>query len=111
MERNLLVGNGINIQFGGLDVYSGYATMNRVVENIKAGKYTILTENALDIDAQLEVLSGMVKVIDQIKAVSLPYFWKIIFWHLRYLTMGLGLVMVKNKMRNIEKLCLLSFVR
>lgn len=68
MERNLLVGNGINIQFGGLDVYSGYATMNRVVENIKAGKYTILTENALDIDAQLEVLSGMVKVINQIKA-------------------------------------------
>lgn len=68
MERNLLVGNGINIQFGGLDVYSGYATMNRVVENIKAGKYIALTENALDVDAQLEVLFGMVKVIDQIKA-------------------------------------------
>ena len=47
MERNLLVGNGINIQFGGIDVYSGSATMNRVVENIKAGKYTALTENNL----------------------------------------------------------------
>lgn len=34
MERNLLVGNGINIQFGGANEYSGYATMNRVVENI-----------------------------------------------------------------------------
>lgn len=68
MEHNLLVGNGINIQFGGVSVYSGYATMNRVVENIKAGKYTVLTENALDIDEQLEVLSGMVNVIDEIKA-------------------------------------------
>ncbi len=58
MERNLLVGNGINIQFGGLDVYSGSATMNRVVENIKVGKYTALTENALSIDEQLEILNG-----------------------------------------------------
>ncbi len=30
MERNLLVGNGINIQFGGLDVYSASATMNEI---------------------------------------------------------------------------------
>lgn len=68
MERNLLVGNGINIQFGGIDVYSGSATMNRVVENIKAGKYTALTENNLSIDEQYELLDKMVKVIDQIKA-------------------------------------------
>lgn len=68
MERNLLVGNGINIQFGGADAYSGYATMNRVVENIKAGKYTTLTENSLSVDDQLELLNGMVKVIDKIKA-------------------------------------------
>jgi len=68
MERNLLVGNGINIQFGGADAYSGYATMNRVVENIKAGKYTTLTENSLSVDDQLEVPNGMVKVIDKIKA-------------------------------------------
>lgn len=68
MERNLLVGNGINIQFGGLDAYSGSATMSRVIENIKAGKYTALTENALSVDEQLEILNGLVKVIDQIKA-------------------------------------------
>lgn len=68
MERNLLVGNGINIQFGGCDVYSGSATMNRVVKNIKAGKYTVLTENALSIDEQLEILNVIVKVIDQIRA-------------------------------------------
>ena len=68
MEQNLLVGNGINIQFGGADVYSGYATMSRVVKNIKKGKYTALTENSLTIDEQLDILNKMVKVIDQIKA-------------------------------------------
>ena len=68
MERNLLVGNGINIQFGGVDVYSSSAILNRVVENIKAGKYTVLTENSLSVDEQLELLDGLVKVIDQIKA-------------------------------------------
>ena len=68
MERNLLVGNGINIQFGGIDVYSGSATMDRVVKNIKAGKYTGLTENSLSVDEQYELLDKMVKIIDQIKA-------------------------------------------
>lgn len=68
MERNLLIGNGINIQFGGVDVYSGPATMNRIVENIKTGKYTALTENCLSIDEQCELLNKMVKIIDQIKA-------------------------------------------
>lgn len=68
MERNLLVGNGINIEFGGIDVYSNSAILNRVVENIKAGKYTALTENSLSVDQQLGLLDGMVKVIDQIKA-------------------------------------------
>ena len=68
MEQNLLIGNGINIQFGGFDVYSSSAIMNRVVENIKAGKYTALTEDALSADEQLELLDGMVKVINQIKA-------------------------------------------
>lgn len=67
MERNLLVGNGINIQFGGLDVYSSSAIMNRIVDNIKAGKYTALTENSLSIDEQLGLLEGMVKIINQIK--------------------------------------------
>lgn len=67
MERNLLVGNGINIQFGGFDVYSGCAIMNRVVKNIKAGKYTALTENSLSVEEQLGLLEGMVKVINQLK--------------------------------------------
>lgn len=71
MERNLLVGNGINIQFGGKDVYSGCATMNRVVENIKAGKYTALAENSLSTEEQLEFLEGLVNVINQIRGKKL----------------------------------------
>lgn len=67
MERNLLVGNGINIQFGGKDVYSSYATMSRVVDNIKAGKYTALTEGSLSTEEQLGLLEGLVNVINQIK--------------------------------------------
>lgn len=67
MERNLLVGNGINIQFGGKDVYSSYATMSRVVENIKSGRYTGLTEDSLSIEEQLGLLEGLVNIINQIK--------------------------------------------
>ncbi|MGX8833712.1 hypothetical protein ACWG0P_05805 [Amedibacillus sp. YH-ame6] len=67
MERNLLVGNGINIQFGGVDVYSSSAIMNRVVKNIKAGKYTALIDNSLSPDEQLGFMQGMVDIINQIK--------------------------------------------
>ena len=34
MEKNLLIGNGINIQFGGKEIYSGKAIMNRIIDNI-----------------------------------------------------------------------------
>lgn len=68
MERFLLVGNGINIQFGGIDAYSSSATMNRVLKNIKSDKYTLLTDNALSISEQLDILKELVDVINQIKA-------------------------------------------
>ena len=56
MERNLLVENGIKIQFAGVNAYSSSAIMSRVVENIKASKYTALTENSLSVDEQLGIL-------------------------------------------------------
>lgn len=68
MEKNLLIGNGINIQFGGTDVYSSYATMNRVVTNIKNNKYTILTDNSLSPNEQLGLLDGLTKIINGIKS-------------------------------------------
>ncbi|MCD7785698.1 MAG: hypothetical protein LUH18_09055 [Oscillospiraceae bacterium] len=74
MERNLLVGNGINIQFGGADAYSNSAIMARVVENIKAGKYTPLTENSLTVDEQLGNFEGLVQRIDKIKEGKLANF-------------------------------------
>lgn len=53
MEKHLLVGNGINIQFGGFDNYSNSAIIKRVIKNIKAGKYNELTENSLTPEEQL----------------------------------------------------------
>ena len=67
MEKYLLVGNGLNIQFGGDENYSNSAIMERVVKNIKAGKYVALTENNLTPEEQLEVLEGFVKIIDSIR--------------------------------------------
>lgn len=67
MERNLLVGNGINIQFGGSDIYSNSAIMARVVNNIKKGKYSALTEYSLTVEEQLGVFEDLVQWIDKIK--------------------------------------------
>ena len=39
MEKYLLVGNGIDIQFGGYENYSNSAIMSRVIKNINSGKY------------------------------------------------------------------------
>lgn len=39
MERNILFGNGINIEYGGFDTYSNKAIMSRLMENIKSDKY------------------------------------------------------------------------
>ena len=71
MEKNLLVGNGINIQFGGAEIYSSSATMSRIVTNIKNNKYTILTENSLTPKEQLEILNGLTKIINNIKSGKL----------------------------------------
>lgn len=35
MQKNLLVGNGINVQYGGYDVYSNEAIIKRVLDNIR----------------------------------------------------------------------------
>lgn len=38
MQKNLLVGNGINIQFGGYDSCSNEAIIKRVLKNINSGR-------------------------------------------------------------------------
>lgn len=52
MERNILIGNGINIEFGGKDKYSNYAILQRMFANIRAGKYCPLLPDC-DIDQQI----------------------------------------------------------
>ena len=39
MQKNILIGNGINIQFGGKDVYSNAAILKRMFDNMRDGKY------------------------------------------------------------------------
>ena len=68
MEKNLLVGNGINIQFGGFDIYSNSAIIKRVIKNINAGKYIAFTEGSLTPKEQLRLLEGLVKIINNIKS-------------------------------------------
>ena len=68
MEKYLLVGNGIDIPFGGYENYSNSAIMSRVIKNINSGKYVALTENSLNPKEQLEMLEQFVKIIDSIKA-------------------------------------------
>lgn len=68
MEKSLLVGNGINIQFGGLDSYSNAAIMTRAIKNIKSGKFNELAENNLSEKEQIETFEGLVRIIDNIKS-------------------------------------------
>lgn len=39
MQKSILIGNGINIQFGGFENYSNTAILKRMFRNIRAGKY------------------------------------------------------------------------
>jgi len=56
MQRNILIGNGINIQFGGIDQYSNSAILHRMFGNMKEGKYLpILPDCAIE---QLKIWRG-----------------------------------------------------
>lgn len=49
MERNILIGNGINIEFGGKDKYSNHGILQRMFANMRAGRYTaILPDCSID---------------------------------------------------------------
>ena len=52
MQRNILIGNGINIQFGGKDVYSNAAILKRMFENMRSGKYCQILP-ACSVDEQI----------------------------------------------------------
>lgn len=74
MNKSILVGNGINIEFGGYNNYSSSAIMQRVVDNIHSGKYQRLVKNILSEDEIIETLEGLVDIINLIKSGKLSQY-------------------------------------
>ena len=62
MQRNILIGNGINIEFGGKDNYSNSAIMRRMFTNIRNGKYRELLY-PLSVDEHIELFEGLKNVL------------------------------------------------
>ncbi len=57
MQRNLLVGNGINIQFGGYENYSNEAIIKRVINNIETER----TKGYLSVCSKDEIIEFLEK--------------------------------------------------
>lgn len=66
LTKSIIIGNGINIQFDEKKDYTCSAIMERVVSNIKAGKYQQLFDNQISADNLLELLNALCSVIDAI---------------------------------------------
>ena len=47
--KTLIVGNGIDIQFGGVSEYGNYAILERMLKNVNADKYSVLGFSKLDL--------------------------------------------------------------
>lgn len=62
MTRNVLIGNGINIQFGGKDKYSNHAILGRMFENMRAGKYEQILP-ACSAKDQIQLFEGLKQVL------------------------------------------------
>lgn len=74
MKKSVLVGNGINIQFGGYTNYSGQAIMQRVINNIANGKYNPLVNYEISQDEMLGILEGLVDIINRVKRGQLTQY-------------------------------------
>lgn len=47
MDKNILIGNGINIQFSGNDDYKNYKIIERLIENIENNEYKDVFQNGI----------------------------------------------------------------
>lgn len=74
MKKSVLVGNGINIQFGGYTNYSGQAIMQRVINNIANGKYNPLVNYEISQDEMLGILERLVDIINRVKRGQLTQY-------------------------------------
>lgn len=71
MERNILIGNGINIEFGGKDKYSNHAILQRMFTNIRAGKYCPLLPDC-SIDQQMGLFQDFRNILVDIDHYKSP---------------------------------------
>ena len=62
MERNILIGNGINIQFGGKDKYSNKAILQRMFSNMRAGRYMAILPD-FSIDQQIGLFQDLRNIL------------------------------------------------
>lgn len=68
MDKHILIGNGIDVQFGGYDNCSNGAIMKRVRENILSGKYQYLIDDKISAETLLGIFKSYVEIVDQIRA-------------------------------------------
>lgn len=66
MVKNILIGNGINIQYGGYEKYSNKAILLRLLENIRNGRYDDLI-TAMSSHELMEMVKCMHDVVVNIK--------------------------------------------
>lgn len=69
MKRNVLIGNGINIQFGGKDEYSNSAILKRMFSNMRNGKYEAILPGCTKKEQEevFETLKNVLVDIDKYK--------------------------------------------
>jgi len=71
MERNILIGNGINIEFGGKDKYSNNAILQRMFTNMRAGRYTAVLPDC-GIDLQIGLFQDLRDILVNIDRYKSP---------------------------------------
>ena len=70
MQKNILIGNGINIQFGGSE-YTNRAIVHRLRDNINMGKYDALLPG-ITAEELNDFLDQIVKIVSNIKKYRPP---------------------------------------
>ena len=73
--KSLLVGNGVNIQFGG-KAYSNYFIMQRIKFKAKLDKYLELFGHALTSQEIIDILDGFVSIANDIRSGKFDKFAK-----------------------------------
>lgn len=68
MNKSIIIGNGINIQFDDKKDYTSSAIMERVITNIKASKYQKLFDDEMLPEELIKVIESICSVVDGVVA-------------------------------------------